>query len=87
MALLVTLLLFLLIFNIGKTEHITVLIKMGNQELDFEDIGQSRINFYNLPEKLKDNGTQNLCKGTNFIFCCMRTKGQGQILWRLQGGN
>ena len=80
-------LLFLLIFNIGKTEHISVLIGTGNQELDFEGIDQSRINFYNLPEKLKDNGTQNLCKGTNFIFCYMRTKGQGQILWRLQGGN
>ena len=78
-------LLFLAHFNIGDIEYISVLTGKGNQELGFEGTGQSRINLYNLPDKLEDDGTQNLCKGTD--FCYMRTKGQGQILWRLQGKN
>ena len=55
-------------FNIGEIEYVSVLTGRSNQELGFEGTGQSRINLYNLPEKLKDNGMQNLCKGTVFLL-------------------
>lgn len=74
----VALLLFLAHFNIGEIEYISVLTGRGNQELGFEDTGQSRINLYNLPDKLKDDGTQNLCKGT-VIFVTWEPKGRDKF--------
>ena len=93
--LLVTLLLFLAQFNIGEIEYVSVLTGRGSQELCFEGTGQNWINLYNLPEKLKDNETQNLCKRTVF-FVIWEPKGRDKfygdykeeieimIIWRVQ---
>lgn len=58
----------------GETEHVSMIIERGNQGLDFEDIGHSRIYLCKLPKKLKNNGMWKLHKGTNFIFVIREPK-------------